>query len=123
LNESQFTIFGTDYPTPDGTCLRDYIHVMDLAKAHILALEKLNGTTCYNLGNGRGYSVRDVISKAEKVTGKKVDVKEGDRREGDPAVLIADAAKARKELDWKQEHPDLESMIRDAWNAYEKVTE
>ncbi|NGX57283.1 MAG: UDP-glucose 4-epimerase [Chlamydiae bacterium] len=124
INNSSVTIFGTDYPTPDGTGVRDYIHVMDLADAHILAMVQLfNGgsTTCYNLGNGNGYSVRDVISMAEEVTGMKVDVIEGPRREGDPAILMADATKAQNELGWEQQHPDLKSMIQHAWNSYEGV--
>jgi len=118
---SQVTIFGTDYPTPDGTCIRDYIHVMDLAEAHILALERLKGTTYYNLGNGIGYSVREVIDMAENVTGLKVTVQNGGRREGDPAILIADATKAEKELSWHPKHSALESMIRDAWTSYDKL--
>ena len=121
ITGSQITIFGTDYPTSDGTCIRDYIHVMDLAKAHILAMENLHGVTCYNLGNGTGYSVHEVIAMAEKVAGKKVNICEGDRREGDPVTLMADATKAEKELGWKPQHKDLESMVRDAWTSYDKL--
>lgn len=118
------TIYGTDYPTRDGTCVRDYIHVMDLADAHILAMERLlegEGTNCYNLGNGSGYTVREVIAIAEEATGIKANVIEGDRREGDPAILIADASKIRKELGWEPEHTDLKSIILHSWNSYEGV--
>ena len=96
-------VFGTDYPTPDGTCIRDYIHVDDLADAHLLALEALGPGKHlrYNLGTGRGYSVREVIRTAEEVTGKKVPVKEGPRRAGDPPVLVAAAEKVRRELGWE----------------------
>ncbi len=97
-------IYGTDYPTPDGTCIRDYIHVVDLAEAHILALEALfdgMSSEIFNLGNERGYSVREVISIAEKVVGQKIPVKEGQRRPGDPAVLIASSNKIKKNLKWK----------------------
>ncbi|WP_338825137.1 UDP-glucose 4-epimerase [Moorella humiferrea] len=95
------SVFGTDYPTPDGTCIRDYIHVDDLAAAHVLALEALeqgSPTATYNLGSGRGYSVLEVIKAAEKVTGKKVPYRVGPRRPGDPAVLVASAEKAMAEL-------------------------
>ncbi len=115
------TVFGTDYPTPDGTCIRDYIHLYDLSSAHIAAIEHLStqeGATFYNLGNGNGYSVLEVIAATEKVTNRKVNVIHGDRREGDPPVLFSDASKARKELGWKPQYPQLESMISDAWNAY-----
>ncbi len=112
-------IFGDDYPTRDGTCIRDYIHVNDLARCHILALEALiegMPSRIYNLGNGEGYSVREVIKTAEKVTGQKIDAKIGKRRPGDPAALVASAEKAKEELDWKPEYPDLESIIESAWN-------
>lgn len=116
----KFTIFGTNYPTPDGTCIRDYVHIWDLGKAHIQAMEKImNGapSTSYNLGNGQGFSVREVIAAAEKVTGLKVNVVEGDRRAGDPSILIADSHKAHQELNWKPQYPDLEAMVRHAWQA------
>lgn len=118
IDKKEFTIFGTDYDTPDGTCIRDYIHVMDLADAHILAMQTLKGVSAYNLGNGAGASVREVIDMAEKVTGQKVKVKEGPRRAGDPAALMADATKAREELNWEPRFPDLESIVKDAWNSY-----
>jgi UDP-glucose 4-epimerase len=111
------SIFGTDYPTTDGTCIRDYIHVSDLACAHVLALEAL--TKCspliYNLGNGRGFSVREVIESARRVTGRPIHVIESPRRAGDPAVLVASAEKIRRELGWVPEHPDLDSIIESAW--------
>ena len=110
-------IFGTDYPTPDGTCIRDYIHIEDLCKAHLLALEKLNDKAelVYNLGNGKGYSVRHVIDTVKKVSGKDFKVTETERRPGDPPVLTADAAKAGTELGWKPDHPELEKIIESAW--------
>jgi len=116
----KITIYGIDYPTIDGTCIRDYIHVYDLSEAHITGMEKLLAGTpssFYNLGNGNGYSVREVIQAAEKVTGLPVNVVEGDRRPGDPSVLVANAQKAHKELNWKPKYPDLEKMIQHAWQA------
>ena len=111
-------IFGTDYPTPDGTCVRDYIHVDDLALAHILALDKIGpgSKLAYNVGIGRGYSVREVIATVEAVTGKKVPVKEGPRRPGDPAELVADAGKIRRELGWSPKYPELRAIVETAWN-------
>jgi UDP-glucose-4-epimerase GalE len=111
-------IYGNDYPTPDGTCVRDYIHVDDLAAAHLLALEKLQSgqQMYYNLGIGRGHSVREVISAVEEVTGKKVPVKEGPRREGDPPVLVASSAKIQKELGWKPHYTDIKPIVETAWN-------
>lgn len=114
------TIFGTDYPTNDGTCVRDYIHVNDLASAHILAMEKLMDdrlSTNYNLGNGKGFSVREVIDSVERVTGRKVNVLEGTRRLGDPPILVADSQKAQRELGWQAKYPKLDSMVADAWRA------
>jgi UDP-glucose-4-epimerase GalE len=110
-------VYGTDYPTPDGTCIRDYIHVDDLAEAHLLALEKLEPgeELRYNLGTGRGYSVREVIRTAEEVTGKRIAVKEGPRRPGDPPELVAAAAKAQRELGWQPRYPELRSIIETAW--------
>lgn len=112
------TIFGTDYPTPDGTCIRDYIHVTDLADAHVRALEGLAQgapSGVYNLGNGSGFSVRQVIEAAQEVVGKPIPVKEGPRRAGDPAVLVASAEKARVELGWKPRYTDLKEIVRTAW--------
>ena len=110
-------VFGSDYPTPDGTCIRDYIHVDDLAEAHLLALEKLqNGSALtFNVGAGRGYSVREVIGAVEKVTGKKVPVKEGSRRAGDPAELVASNAKIERDLGWRPKYPELGAILETAW--------
>ena len=110
-------IFGTDYPTSDGTCVRDYIHVSDLARAHLLALAALenNAPLIYNLGNGQGFSVRQVVEVARKVTGHPIPVVESPRRAGDPAVLIASSAKIRRELGWQPQYTDLESIVESAW--------
>ncbi len=111
-------IYGTDYDTPDGTCVRDYIHVMDLAEAHVLALEYLHRggeTNAFNLGNGRGFSVREVIDAARSVTGKEIRAVEAPRRPGDPAVLVADSGKAAKILGWRPRHRDIEEIIETAW--------
>ncbi|MCE5324453.1 UDP-glucose 4-epimerase GalE [bacterium] len=115
----QFNMFGTDWPTPDGTCIRDYVHVTDLAQAHVLGLDALrNGkqTTVYNLGNGSGYSNREVIATAEQVTGKKIKVVDAPRRPGDPAVLVASSKKIMAELGWSPKYPDLKTIIETAWN-------
>ena len=112
-------IFGTDYPTPDGTCIRDYIHVDDLAGAHILALEYLlsgGNSEVFNCGYGHGFSVREVIDTAKKVTGIDFSVEETERRPGDPAILVADSSKIRNVLNWNPEFDDLEYIIRTAWN-------
>jgi UDP-glucose 4-epimerase len=111
-------VFGTDYDTPDGTCIRDYIHVDDLAEAHLLALETLGPDKHlrYNLGTGRGYSVREVIRVAEEVTGKKCPVKEGPRRAGDPPMLVASAEKVYRELGWRPRYTDLKTIVETAWN-------
>ncbi|NJK30398.1 MAG: UDP-glucose 4-epimerase GalE [Leptolyngbyaceae cyanobacterium RU_5_1] len=117
------TIFGTDYKTSDGTCVRDYIHVTDLAQAHVLGLEYLlagGETTVFNLGNGDGFSVREVIEMAKKVTGLPIPVIEGYRRAGDPAILIGSAAKARKLLDWQPQYADLELILTHAWKWHQK---
>ncbi|MCK4886773.1 MAG: UDP-glucose 4-epimerase GalE, partial [Planctomycetes bacterium] len=110
-------IFGTDYETTDGTCIRDYIHVEDLASAHLLALKKLDSSKelIYNLGNGAGYSVREVIDTVKKVSGKDFKVTEATRRAGDPAVLTSDASKAVNELGWKTKFADLETIVESAW--------
>lgn len=113
-------IYGTDYPTPDGTCIRDYIHVNDLASAHIKAMEKLmqgESSNVYNLGNGKGFSVKEVIETAFKVTGKEIAIIEDKRREGDPPILIADSSKAKQELEWEPKHPSLKEIIADAWTS------
>ena len=115
-------IFGTSYPTPDGTCVRDYIHVSDLVQAHLLALEALlsgKDSAIYNLGNSKGYSVREVIDVARRVTGHAIPAVESDPRPGDPAVLVADAAKIRRELGWQPRYEDLENMIQSAWDWHQ----
>lgn len=111
-------IYGTDYPTPDGTCIRDYVHVEDLAEAHVLALERLQPgkPLFYNVGIGKGYSVREVVQTAEAVAGRSIAVREGSRRAGDPAALVADASKIQRELGWQPRYPDLRSIIETAWN-------
>ena len=111
-------VFGTDYPTKDGTCIRDYIHVTDLAEAHILAVKYLmagNKSDIFNLGNGVGFTVREVIEMAEKVTGESIKVVETDRRAGDPAVLIASSEKAKTILGWNPKHDSLSEIIKSAW--------
>jgi UDP-glucose-4-epimerase GalE len=115
----EIRIFGADYPTPDGSCIRDYIHVSDLAEAHVLAVRALSdgaATTSLNLGVGRGYSVREVIAAAERVTGRKAKIVEEKRREGDPPVLVADPGRAGKLLGWQPRHASLEKIVEDAWN-------
>jgi UDP-glucose 4-epimerase len=112
------TVFGTDYDTPDGTCVRDYIHIEDLAEAHVLAYEYLKkggASDVFNLGTGKGYSVKEVIDIAEKVSGKKVPVEIGERREGDPPFLVANAMKANTTLGWTPKYIDLTETIRTAW--------
>ncbi len=112
-------IFGDDYPTKDGTCVRDYIHVNDLATAHILALKSLyegKESTVYNLGNGNGFTVKEIIDAAEKVTGLKAKKEIVERRPGDPAVLIASSEKIQRELGWKPVYTNIEEIIRTAWN-------
>jgi UDP-glucose 4-epimerase len=112
------TVHGTDYDTPDGTCVRDYIHVADLAEAHLLALETLarkDSSDAFNLGNGNGYSVQQVIDSVRRVTGRDVTVRHGPRREGDPAVLVADSARAQALLDWRPRHADLDTIVNHAW--------
>src|SRR5574341_1540864 len=118
LGQSQSaSIFGTDYPTPDGTCIRDYIHIADLVSAHLLALDALEekDRLIYNLGSGNGYSVREVIETARKVTGHPIPAVESPRRPGDPARLIASSNKIRRELGWKPQHENLHDIIASAW--------
>jgi UDP-glucose 4-epimerase len=124
------SIFGDDYATPDGTCIRDYIHVSDLSDAHVLAVEKLRrgeSSGIYNLGNGKGFSVKEVIDIARKVTGREIPAKVEARRAGDPAVLVASSERAKAELGWKPKRDSLEAIIESAWkwhqshpNGYEK---
>ncbi len=116
------SIFGDDYPTPDGTAIRDYIHVSDLSDAHILALNYLNNggeSEFINLGNGTGFSVKEVINAGRKITGRKIESRVGPRRAGDPSRLVSDAAKAREILGWDPKFPDIESIIKTAWKWHE----
>ena len=120
---AHITIYGDDYKTPDGTCLRDYIHVVDLADAHVLALEYLRKggeSDIFNLGNGQGFSVKEMIAAAEKATGKKIAAEIGARRAGDPAQLIASSDKARRILGWQPHFTDVEEIIATAWRWHEK---
>ena len=112
------TIYGTDYATPDGTCVRDYIHVDDLCQAHLRALEHVAenaGAAAYNLGNGKGFSVREIVDTVERVSGRRVPVTMGPRRAGDPPVLVADSRKAIAELGWQPQYQSLDTIIRHAW--------
>lgn len=114
----QLTVFGTDYDTPDGTCIRDYVHIMDLCEAHVLALQHLlsgGDSRAYNLGNGQGYSVKQVLDVVERVTGKTVPVQYGPRRVGDPPRLIADATKIKRDWAWSPKFADLDTIIEHAW--------
>lgn len=119
------SLFGTDYETRDGTCVRDYIHVADLARAMILALDKLEPGkhSIYNLGNGNGFTNREVLESVKRVTRNDIPVYEEDRREGDPAMLIASSDRARQELGWEPERPDLDDIIRDAWDFFQTQTQ
>ena len=111
-------IYGTDYETPDGTCIRDYIHINDLAAGHLLALEYLQGgapSNAFNLGNGNGFSVREVIHAAERVTGKSIKAVETERRPGDTPILVGSSDKARKNLTWQPKYPDINEIIKTAW--------
>ena len=119
------TIFGEDYPTPDGTCIRDYVHISDLASAHLAALKQLSPGSgiCLNLGTGRGYSVREVIDACRKVTGHEIPAIVGERRPGDPAELIADATRAREQLNWEPQYNDIESIVATAWRWHESHPE
>jgi UDP-glucose 4-epimerase len=115
-------IFGQDYPTKDGTCVRDYIHVSDLADAHFLALAALDRSSrlIYNLGSGQGFTVREVIDSARRITGRPITVEECERRPGDPAVLVASSEKIKSELDWKPKYPELDQIIAGAWQWHQQ---
>jgi len=118
----EISVFGTDYDTPDGTCIRDYIHVVDLAEAHILALEALEkgmASGAYNVGTGKGYSVREVIERAKNITGRDIPVVDAPRREGDPAILVAEVKKIEKLLGWKACYSDLDTIISTAWKWHQ----
>lgn len=116
--EGEVKIFGTDYNTPDGTCIRDYVHVVDLVRAHVLALENLSEgqASVYNIGSERGFSVREVISACESVVGKKINVIEGRRRLGDPSVIVASSQKIRRELHWEPLYPEIHTIVQHAWH-------
>jgi UDP-glucose 4-epimerase len=115
-------IYGEDYPTPDGTCIRDYVHVSDLADAHLLALQALEtrDRLIFNLGNGQGFSVREVIESARRVTGHAIPAEVHPRRAGDPAVLVASSAKAIRQLGWKPNYTQLDDIVRTAWIWHQK---
>ncbi|AMA09405.1 UDP-glucose 4-epimerase GalE [Picosynechococcus sp. PCC 73109] len=117
------SIFGTDYPTPDGTCVRDYIHVSDLADAHVLGLEYLlqgGATNAFNLGNGNGFSVKEVIEAARKITAKEIKAIATDRRPGDPPSLVGSSEKARTVLGWQPQYADLETILQHAWHWHQR---
>jgi len=117
-------IYGTDYPTPDGTCIRDYIHVMDIAEAHLIALEYLldgGESDVFNCGYGHGFSVKEVVETVKKVTGREFKVIEAERRPGDPPFLVADNSKIKKKLQWKPKYDDLEFIIKTAWDWEKKL--
>jgi len=116
------TVFGTDYPTPDGTCIRDYIHVEDLCQAHIMAMEALRpgDARVYNLGIGRGYSVKEVVESAKRVTGIDIPIEYGPRRPGDPAILFADSQRIQKELGWSPRYAEIDRIVATAWNWFKK---
>lgn len=117
-DEGEVKIFGTDYDTADGTCIRDYVHVVDLARAHVLAIENMEAGkgTIYNVGSEKGFSVREVISACETVVGKKLNVKHEARRAGDPAVLVASSNKLQTELGWKPLYPNIQTIVQHAWH-------
>ncbi len=124
--QTRFEVFGSDYETPDGTCVRDYIHVCDLAEAHRLALEYVHAggsTDVFNLGNGQGYSNLDVVRTCAEVVGREIDIELGPRRSGDPAVLVASAERAEDVLGWRPKRPELRTIVRDAWSWHESHPE
>ncbi len=123
LEKREFNLFGNDYKTKDGTCVRDYIHVLDLAKAHLLAIKRLNekpGNYIYNVGTGNGYSNKEVVEMVEKVSGEKVNIKFAQRRPGDADELIADPSKIKSELDFSPKYSDLETIVSTAWKWHSK---
>jgi UDP-glucose 4-epimerase len=119
---AEVAVFGTDYPTPDGTCVRDYVHVVDIARAHLLALDQVDdiGLDFFNVGSETGYSVREVIDIVERVLGRPVPWRPASRRPGDPAVLVASAGRLRRRLGWAPQHPGLEPIVRSAWQWRER---
>ena len=121
LQKTAISIYGTDYPTRDGTCVRDYVHVADLCTAHLLALERLEqGHECFNLGNGEGFTVMEVVEAARRATGRRIEIQLSARRAGDPPALVADATKARRVLGWQPQRSALERIVADAWQ-FEQV--
>ncbi len=117
-------IYGDDYPTSDGTCIRDFIHVVDIAEAHVIGLKKIlknNGCYIYNLGTGKGLSVREIISKIEKITNLKIETKVEKRRKGDPHLLLASPEKALKELNWVPKNSEIDNIVKDAWNWFQSI--
>lgn len=121
--EPSISVYGTDYPTPDGTCVRDYIHVLDLARAHLLALDYLSSggpSAVFNLGNGNGFSVREVIDVVSQVSGREFDIINAERREGDPPILVASSELIKSRLGWKPEFADLETIIETAWQWHSR---
>ncbi|MEQ9623752.1 UDP-glucose 4-epimerase GalE [Coleofasciculus chthonoplastes] len=121
--QKHISIFGTDYPTPDGTCIRDYIHVVDLANAHLLGLDYLletGNSDVFNLGNSNGFSIKQVIEAVQEVTGKSVEIRYSDRRPGDAPTLVGSSDKAMKVLGWKHQYPELKTIISHAWNWHQK---
>jgi UDP-glucose 4-epimerase len=117
-NRPNIIVFGNDYETPDGTCIRDYVHVSDLADAHVLAMKRLDTggvQHAYNLGTGRGFSVTQVIEAARSTTGRNIPVVKGPRRRGDPAVLLADPSQARGDLGWHPKYPEIAAIVASAW--------
>ena len=122
LQKTAISIYGTDYPTRDGTCVRDYVHVADLCTAHLLALERLEpGHECFNLGNGEGFTVMEVVEAARRATGRRIEIQLSARRAGDPPALVADATKARRVLGWQPQRSALERIVADAWE-FEQVS-
>jgi UDP-glucose 4-epimerase len=113
----EFAIYGDDYPTADGTCIRDYVHVLDIAQAHLLALDALPAVkgAVFNVGHSEGHSIREVIDAVAEVTGRRIPVRRGPRRAGDPAVLVASSEKIRRQLGWCPRHSDLKDIVRSAW--------
>ena len=118
----EVAIFGTDYPTPDGTCIRDYIHILDLASAHLAALDALasRDRLIYNLGNGQGFSIREVLDVARRVTGHPIPAVETARRPGDPAILVASSARIQRELGWRPQYPGLDTIVSSAWEWHQR---
>jgi len=124
LNKTQFTLYGSDYPTPDGTCIRDYIHVLDLVEAHFMAISRLKnegGKFFYNVATGRGYSNKEVLSMIEKISGSKINMKIAGRRPGDADSLIADPKKINEELGFSPKYSDMETIVKTAWEWHKKL--